>query len=124
MRKLIGLLLLAGCVTPVLGQNAKPWPIFDNLHSKLRKVTALSNHQPGWGTNDFYKLSKEFLKKHTIRDFRFMLNDRNPIVRAMGLLCLAQSKADEHDLALLLHTDDTEEVYLQDGCILSRITIG
>ena len=125
MRSLLGLLLLAGCITPVLGQNAKKCPVFDNLPHKLRKITAISNHDPGWGgSNDFYKLSKEFLKKHTITEFRFMLNDRNPIVRAMGLLCLAQSNADEHDLELLLHTDDTEEIYLKNGCIISRITIG
>lgn len=128
MRRLIGLLLLAGCITPVLGgQGAKVRSAFDGLPSKLQKVRALSNHQPGWGSNDFYKLSKEFLKNRTVTDFRFMLNDNNPIVRAMGLLCLAQSGADEHSFehsfTLLAHTGDTEEVYLHDGCLISKITI-
>ena len=99
-------------------------PSFDGLPSKLRKVTALSNHQPGWGRNDFYKLSKEFLKNRSTTDFRFMLNDNNPIVRAMGLLCLAQSDADEHSFTLLGHTGDKEEVYLHDGCLISKISIG
>lgn len=124
MRKLVGLLLLAGCITPVLGQGAKVRPAFDGLPSKLQKVTAISNHDPGWGgSNDFYRLAKEFLKNRSTTDFRFMLNDSNPIVRAMGLLCLAQSDAEEHSFTLLAHTGDTEEVYLHDGCLISKITI-
>ena len=128
MRRLICLLLLAGCFTPIQGQRTKVRPAFDGLPSKLRKVMALSTHQPGWGSNDFYKLSKEFLKNRTKTDFMFMLNDGNPIVRAMGLLCLAQTNAVEHffehSFTLHGHTGDTEEVYLHDGCITSRITIG
>ena len=119
------LLLFAGCVMPVLAQGAKPHPFFDQLPSKLRAVKALSNHDRGFGgSNDFYNLSKEFLRNRKVKDFKLMLHDRNPIVRAMGLLCLAQADADEHYLTLLLHTKDKEEVYLHEGCIVSKITVG
>ena len=53
-----------------------------------------------------------------------MLNDKNPIVRAMGLLCLAQSGVDEYSSTLFAHTGDTQEVYVRHGCIVSKITIG
>jgi hypothetical protein len=91
----------------------------------LRALKSLSNHDPGFGgRNDFYILSKEFLRRGTVKEFRAMPHDRNPVVRAMGMLCLAQTDADEHYLTLLLHTNDEAEVYLHEGCIISKITVG
>jgi len=127
MRRLICacLLLFVGCVAPVLAQDARPHSFFDQLRAKLRAVKSLSNHDRGFGgSNDFYRLSKGFLRKREVKDFKMMLHDRNPILRAMGLLCLAQADADGHYLTLLLHTKDKEEVYLHEGCIISKITVG
>ena len=127
MRKLICacLLLFPISLLPVFAQDAKPHPFFDPLFSKLWAVKSLSNYDRGFGgSNDFYKLSKEFLRKRTVADFKLMLRDRNPVVRAMGLLCLAQADVDEHYLVLLSHTKDKEEVYLGEGCIVSKITVG
>ena len=120
----VALFLLVGCASPAIAQ-VDTRPFFDTLPARLRAVKSLSNHDPGFGgRNDFYLLSKEFLRRGTVKEFKAMARDRNPIVRAMGLLCLAQTDADEHYLTLLLHTKDKEEVYLHEGCIVSKITVG
>lgn len=124
MNKLLTLVLLLAGVTTAHAQSSKP-SSFDPLMTELARVKSISNHDPGWGTpNEFYKLSKQFLKSHTAADFRRMLNHFNPIVRAMGLLCLAQKEKDESFLILLAHTNDEAVVHLHQGCFISEITIG
>ena len=120
---LVIVLLLAG-VTTAHAQNSKP-SSFDPLMTELVRVKWISNHDPGFGSpNEFYKLSKQFLATHTRADFLRMLNHFNPIVRAMGLLCLAQKQRDESFMILLAHTSDETVVRLSRGCLLSEITIG
>ena len=115
------LLLLGGGITTAHAQSATP---FDPLMTELLRVKSISNHDPGFGSpNEFYKLSKQFLKSHTPADFRRMTKHLNPIVRAMGLLCLAQTAKDESFLVLLSHSNDATVVYLHQGCFLSQITI-
>src|SRR5687768_10891750 len=117
-------LVLLGNTGIALSQISKPRG-FDPLSTKLVSVTWLSNHDPGFGGgNAFYKLSKDFLESHDSSDFKRMLHSRNPIVKAMGLLCLAQLDFDKYWLTLLSHWNDNEEVYLHEGCIVSKITIG
>ena len=100
-----------------LSQSSKPRG-YDPLSTKLASVKWLSNHNPGLGgSNEFYKLSKEFLESHNPSDFKRMVHSRNPIVKAMGLLCLAQVDPDKYWFTLLSHGKDNEEVYLQEGCI-------
>lgn len=82
-------LLLASGFTPVLSQDFKSRAFFDQLPTKLRAVKWLSNHDPSFGGgNEFYQLSKEFWRAYKTEEFELMVNDRNPMVRAMGLLCL------------------------------------
>jgi hypothetical protein len=117
-------LVLFSNITITQAQSAKP-RAFDPLMSKLLTVKWISNHDPGFGSsNDFYKLSKELLKTHELSDFRRMVNNRNPIVRAMGLLCLTQRASDESALLLLSYWNDEAVVYLHQGCLVRRITIG
>ncbi len=105
-------------------QTSKPRG-YDPLLTKLATVKWLSNHDPGFGGgNEFYKLSKEFLESHNSSDFKRMVHSRNPIVKAMGLLCLAQVDSDKYWFTLLSHGKDNEEVYLHQGCIVSKVTIG
>jgi len=105
-------------------QIAKPRAL-DPSMNKLLTVKWISNHNQGFGgSNDFYQLSKEFVKSHDSSDFRRMVNHRNPIVRAMGLLCLAQLDRDQYFLLLLSHWTDPEEVSLHEGCFVTRITVG
>jgi hypothetical protein len=123
--------LITACCIAILGsfavveaQGIKPRG-FDPAMNKLLTVKWISNHDPGFGgSNEFYKLSKELLKSHGPSDFRRMVNQRNPIVRAMGLLCLAQTDRDQYFLLLLSHWTDPEQVSLQQGCIGSKITVG
>ena len=118
-------LLLLSSLMPAFAQDAKQRPFFDPLPSKLWAVKALSNHSRGFGgSNDFYQLSKEFMRKRTVKDFELMLHDRNRIVKAMALLCLAQVDAEQYYRTLLAHIKDKEEVYLHEGCVVSRITVG
>jgi hypothetical protein len=118
------LLALLGNATINQAQSQRRFTL-DFQAVRLLKVKWISNHDPGFGgSNEFYKLSKELLKSYQLRDFKRMANQRNPIVRAMGLLCLAQADGGESILILLAHWNDTDEVYLHQGCIVSRITVG
>jgi len=126
MRNLITACCIAmlGSFAVVEAQGIKP-RAFDPAMNKLMTVKWISNHDPSFGgRNEFYKLSKEFLKTHDASDFRRMVNNRNPIVRAMGLMCLAQTDRDQYFLLLLSHWTDPEQVSLHQGCIVSKITVG
>lgn len=64
MKKLITVccLLLLGGVTTAQAQSATPVTL-DPLMTQLLKVKWISNYDPGFGSpNEFYKLSKQFLK--------------------------------------------------------------
>ena len=116
--------VLLGNVGLAWSQSARPHG-FDPLMTKLVSVKWLSNHDSGFGgSNEFYKLSKEFLKTQNSSDFQRMVYSRNPIIKAMGLLCLARIDFDKYWLVLLSHWQDNEEVYLHQGCIVSKITVG
>ena len=119
-------LLIFGCFTSALGQGIKLEALSGLPISKLRSVAVLSDYElVGWsGKHEFFELSKEFLWAGTESDFKRFLSDRNPVVRAMGLLCLAQTDFNKHFLTLLSHTKDKEEVSLAHGCVISRITVG
>ena len=117
-------LLLLGGVTTAQVQSATPVTL-DPLMTQLLKVKWISNYDPGFGSpNEFYKLSKQFLKSHTTSDFHRMTNHLNPIVRAMGILCLAQTAKDDSFMVLLSHSNDEAVVYLSQGCFRSEITVG
>ena len=123
--------LITACVIAMLGsfavveaQDIKARG-FDPAMNKLLTVKWISNHDPGFGgRNEFYKLSKELLQTHDTADFERMVNQRNPIVRAMGLLCLAQTDRDQYLLLFLAHWKDPERVALHQGCIVSQVTVG
>src|SRR5687768_8136816 len=118
-------LLIFGCFSSALGQGIKSEALCCLPISKLKSVDVLSDYElVGWtGKHEFFRLSKEFLRDGTERDFKRFLSDRNPVVRAMGLLCLAQTDLDKHFLTLLSHTKDKEEVSLAHGCVISRMRV-
>jgi hypothetical protein len=110
---------------PAFAQGSRPLPLLDPLENRLRSVKSLSNFDRGFGgTNEFYQLSKVFMTRRKAEDFQRMLDDKNPIVRAMGLLCLAQLDVEKYRATLLSHTTDEEYVYLNQGCLVSTITVG
>ena len=123
--------LITACVIAMLGsfavveaQHVKPRG-FDPAMNKLFTVKWISNHDRGFGgDNEFYKLSKELLQTHDAADFERMVNQHNPIVRAMGLLCLAQTDRSQYVLLFLAHWKDPEQIALHQGCIVSQVTVG
>ena|SRR5882672_4962533 len=117
-------LLLTANFGTAVAQRIK-YRAYDPLFNELLSVQVLSNHNPGFGgNNQFYRLSKNFLAIDRPADFTLMLYDRRPVVRAMGLLCLAQVDRDKYWLTLLSYLKDNEKVYLSEGCVVSQITIG
>jgi len=68
-------------------------------------------------------LSKIFIEKGAEHDFLKMSMDEDPVVRCMGLLCLAQY--DESTYTLNQHLTDTSLInYCPGGCSVSPITVG
>ena len=125
MRRVLGSFCLLLGFAHVFGQSIRTRTLLIWVFSKLRSIKHLSNHDQGWGAaNDFYKLSKDFLGNGTPEDFMLMLKDRNPIARAMGLLCLSQLNAERYSLTLLSYANDNEAVTLCDGDVFYKITIG
>lgn len=126
MRRVAGLfclLLIFGF--PVFGQSLRTRTLLVWEFSKLRSIKYVSNYDQGWGrANEFYQLSKDFLGNGRPDDFMLMLKDRNPIARAMGLLCLSQLDAERYSQTLLSYANDSEKVTLHQGCIGSELTIG
>jgi hypothetical protein len=118
------LIIVASCAS-VFPQNSKRQIFFDDLSSRLRAVKSVSNYDHGWGNNnEFYKLSKDFVGRRSFEELRRMTNDKNPVVRAMGLLCLAQSIPAEDRVILWAHVSDKETIYFHQGCGFSMITVG
>jgi len=62
-------------------------------------------------------------KTHTRENFVFLAQNNNPIVRAMGLHCLART--DKHSAQILKsHLKDTSSINCLKGCISRDMTIG
>ena len=75
---------------------------------------------------EFHKLSEECLRLGRVEDFKVLLRDQNPIVRVMGLICLAQSIGPDEfaENAKALYTDAAPVRYTN-GCVLNQsATVG
>ena len=96
----------------------------------VRKVEHLESvsYRVGFtlAAGEFHKLSEECLRLGRVEDFKALLRDQNPIVRVMGLICLAQSiDSDEFgETAKTLYMDGALVKYTN-GCILDQsATVG
>jgi hypothetical protein len=80
----------------------------------------------GLAPGKFYTLSQECLSIGTPADFRLMLFDRTPLVRVMGLICLAQSvDAEEFAKAATVMDGDRAVVRYTNGCVMDQTaTVG
>ena len=102
-------------------------PPFEVAIRKVRRLESVSYRigftlEPG----EFYKLSQECLKYGAVDDFRALLKDESPIVRVLGLICLAKSVNAEElaEVARPLFTDSAQVRYTN-GCVLNqRATVG
>jgi len=92
---------------------------------QLRKIGAVTGSAVGIAAapGDFFKLSKIFIQKGKEEDFLKLTSDANPVVRAMGLLCLAQHKKSISTLKEHL-TDKGLIHYCAGGCTVWTITVG
>ena len=102
-------------------------PRFESVLRKVRLLESVS-YRVGWALEpgDFYKLSQECLREGTVESFKAMLKDENPIVRVMGLICLAKSvNAEEFSVIAKRLFADNAQLRYTNGCVLNqRMTVG
>ena len=93
----------------------------------IRKVRLLESvsYRVGWTLEpgDFHKLSEECLRYGSLKDLKALLGDESPILRVLGLICLAKSVGPEEFLAIAkpLYLD-LAQVRITNGCVLNRST--
>ncbi|HEV2881441.1 MAG TPA: hypothetical protein VGX24_09215 [Pyrinomonadaceae bacterium] len=126
-------ILLGGCVQ-AHGQTVdrnQPFRTPDRRYElrsivwKLRTVRQVSSRTPGWSPpGEFFKLSVELLRYGNEAEFQKLLKDENPILRVMGLVCLAQLDFEKHSQTLREHAIDKAIVALADQCTIADLTVG
>lgn len=92
---------------------------------QLRKIGLVDGAAVGASPRpgNFYSLIKDFLKKGTEDDFIKLTEDENPIVKSMGLLCLAINKKSIN--ILREHLTDRDKIdYCPLGDIIEGNTVG
>ncbi len=101
---------------------------FNSAVTHLRSVDRIETPYIGFSATParrrFYKLSKVCVTYGTAEDFKDLLGDRNPMVRAMGLACLVQVDPEAHEEVVRNHTADAGMIGMLEGCVASKITVG
>ena len=100
---------------------------FTAVVRKVRRLESVS-YRVGWTleAGEFHKLSEECLKYGSLEGLKALLRDERPILRVLGLICLAKSVGPEQFLALAkpLYLDRAQ-VRVTNGCVLNRsATVG
>jgi hypothetical protein len=97
---------------------------FTAVVSKVRRLESVS-YRVGWtlAAGEFHKLSEESLRYGSLEDLHALLKDESPILRVLGLICLARSVGPEQFLAIAkpLYADRAQ-VKITNGCVLNRNT--
>jgi hypothetical protein len=100
---------------------------YEAITNRVRALDRMV-YRVGWGLEpgEFYALSQECLRSGTLDDFRHMLLDATPLVRAMGLICLAQSvgSVELADAAAALNRDKAVLTYTNGYIPDQWITVG
>jgi len=74
---------------------------------------------------EFYTISNIIMNHLKEDEFIRMTKNTKPIIRAMGIVCLAKSDIKKYKSFIQSLYNDTEEVgFLPHGCVISRISIG
>ncbi len=125
---------LCGTCAAARGQSARPTRElrspdsgyeFTSLVFKLRSIKLASSRTPGWsGPGEFFKLSEELLRYGSARDFERLAEDESPVVRVMGLVCLAQVDPARYAAVLPLRLGDRATVSVARDCVLYETTVG
>lgn len=77
----------------------------------------------GLAPGEFHSLAQEALRAGTPDDFKRLLRDWTPLVRVLGLICLAQSvSAVETEVAITAASLDTDKAVITfaNGCITDQ----
>ena len=94
---------------------------------QLQGVTEVAGSAVGFaGTpGRFYSLSRDFLAQGSEPDFHRMLNSTNPVVRLMGLYCIANTHTNVSTLWLpaSMFIDATKVSYAPGGCSVMRVGV-
>jgi hypothetical protein len=94
---------------------------------RLRTLDTVAGATEGFTTkpSKFFLLTKEFMKYGTVDYFKELLKNERPVVRVMGLACLAQTLSkEEFGEAAEALKDDAEEVRYIDGRVIHTTTVG
>jgi hypothetical protein len=96
----------------------------------VRKVRRLEfvSYRVGWTleAGEFHTLSEECLRYGSLEDLKALLGEESPILRVLGLICLAKSVGPEEFLAIAkpLYVDRAQ-VRITNGCVLNQsATVG
>ncbi len=100
---------------------------FTAVVRKARRLKSIS-YRVGWTleVGEFQKLSEECLRYGRSEDIKALLGDENPIIRVLGLICLAKLVAPGDFVAVAKHLyGDRAEVRITNGCVLNQsATVG
>jgi hypothetical protein len=98
---------------------------FSAAVEKLRSVEVIGGSATGFtlAPGEFFKLTQEFLKNGTTGDFKALLEDKNPVVRVMGLVCLAQSDRAAYAEVARAQRRDRAHVSYMIGCVIRHSTV-
>lgn len=116
-------------VLPGITQGSRPKETkqFKEAVVELRKVkTVASTHTGVAGVPSLFgEVSLALLKYGTEEDFLTLLGDKSPVVRSMGLYCLAQKDVKKHADVLRKFVEDKERIKLVVGCeVNENATVG
>ena len=91
---------------------------------ELRTIKEVSSIAPGWSPpGEFFLLSEDLLHYGNEEDFKKLLKDVNPVVRVMGLVCLAQTDFEKYAPTLRTFLIDKAEIDLAHHCTIGRTTV-
>ena len=122
-------LIISLWALPCIAQGSRPEETkrFKAAVVELRKVkTVASTHTGVAGVPSLFgEVSLELLKYGTEEDFLNLLKDKSPVVRSMGLYCLAQKDVKKHADVLKKFVEDKERIRLVIGCeVRENATVG
>ena len=130
MRRSFWLELLVVCfltVSSAWAEGRDP-ETFEKAINYLRTVERIETPYIGFSGmrahRRFFRISKVCLASGGEEDFKRLLQDKHPMVRAMGLTCLAKLGLDEHGEKLTEFVQDKGKIALLEGCVASTITVG
>ena len=120
------LALLASFAPSVNALNKKSR--FDAAVVRLRKMKFVMARKIGpsalTAPSEYYRLMLQCLKYGSEEDFERLLENRRPVVRVMGLVCLAQANPARYKSIHGKYVSDEAHVWVAHGCVLAQSTVG